>query len=185
MHIVNLNILLRAFTFVNWLFLYCSEKASIYMPLWGIKWGIVLLHYRLHARNRQQMHQTEQMHEIFQLLHASSTYWRLRWKPSECLFVCSSRVYRPTREFFTHMETSLLPVKFWPVLGTHGHWAVRVLYGATPTKTGASVYNGHLRGPMILTLMLRVLQSSCHYFFLRLRSVAAGNPVNKKDIRIL
>ena len=39
-------------------------------------------------------------------------------------------VYRPTREFFTHMETSPLPVKgckFWPKLGTHGHWTVRVL----------------------------------------------------------
>ena len=47
-----------------------------------------------------------------------------------CLFVCLPGVYRPTREFFTHMETSLVPVKgckFWPMLGTHGHWAVRVL----------------------------------------------------------
>ena len=51
-----------------------------------------------------------------------------------CLFV----VYRPTREFFTHMETSPLPVKgckFWPMLGTHGHWAVRVLQRTTPTVT--------------------------------------------------
>ena len=32
---------------------------------------------------------------------------------------------------FTRMETSPLPVmgcKFWPMLGTHGHWAVRVLF---------------------------------------------------------
>ena len=39
-------------------------------------------------------------------------------------------VYCPTREFFTHMEMSLLLVKgckFWPMLRTHGHWAVRVL----------------------------------------------------------
>ena len=33
---------------------------------------------------------------------------------------------------FTYMEMSTLPVrdcnyKFWPMLGTHGHWAVRVL----------------------------------------------------------
>ena len=28
-----------------------------------------------------------------------------------CLFVCLFGVYRPTREFFTHMETSPLPVK--------------------------------------------------------------------------
>ena len=27
------------------------------------------------------------------------------------LFVCFFGVYRPTREFFTHMETSKLPVK--------------------------------------------------------------------------
>ena len=116
MHIVNLNILLTAFTFENWFFTILLRKSfhifepwnvsNIWWPLWGIQWGIVLLHYRLHARNRQRMHQTEQMHEIFQLLHASSTSWRLRWKPSECLFVCSSRVYRPTREFFTHVETS-------------------------------------------------------------------------------
>ena len=39
---------------------------------------------------------------------------------------------------FTHMEMSPLPVKgceFWPMLGTHGHWAVRVLWRATPTVT--------------------------------------------------
>ena len=40
-----------------------------------------------------------------------------------CLFVCLW-VYRPTREFFNHMETSPLSVqkgcKFLPMLGTHG-----------------------------------------------------------------
>ena len=33
------------------------------------------------------------------------------------------------REFFTHMETSPLPVKgfkSWPILGTHCNWAVRI-----------------------------------------------------------
>ena len=38
------------------------------------------------------------------------------------LFVCLFGVYRPTREFFTHL-TSPLPAKgcrFWPMLGTHG-----------------------------------------------------------------
>ena len=46
--------------------------------------------------------------------------------------------FRPTRECFTHMETSTWPVKgckFWPMLRTHGHWAVRVLWLATPTET--------------------------------------------------
>ena len=44
--------------------------------------------------------------------------------------VCFFGVYRPTRKFFTHMETSPLPVegcKFWPMLGTYGHWAMRFL----------------------------------------------------------
>ena len=45
------------------------------------------------------------------------------------LFVCLFGVFRPTRGFFTHMETSPSLVKgceFWPVLGIHGHWAVHV-----------------------------------------------------------
>ena len=46
---------------------------------------------------------------------------------------------RPTREFFTHMDTSPWPVKgcvfFSPVLGTPGHWAVRIFKRATPTVT--------------------------------------------------
>ena len=40
------------------------------------------------------------------------------------IVVCFFGVYRPTREFFTHMETSPLPVKgckFLPMLGTHGN----------------------------------------------------------------
>ena len=44
--------------------------------------------------------------------------------------VCLFGVLRPTQEFFTHIGTSLLSLKgfkFWPILGTHGHWAVRVL----------------------------------------------------------
>ena len=45
------------------------------------------------------------------------------------LFVCLYGVYRPTHECFTHMVTSPLPVKgckFWPILGTHCHWTVKV-----------------------------------------------------------
>ena len=33
-----------------------------------------------------------------------------------CLFVC-----RPTREFFTHLEMSPLPVKGYKFLGTYGY----------------------------------------------------------------
>ena len=54
-----------------------------------------------------------------------------------CLF-CLFGVYRPTRKLFTHMETSPLPVKgckFWPILGTHGQWAMSVFKRATPTVT--------------------------------------------------
>ena len=38
--------------------------------------------------------------------------------------------YSSTREFFTHIETSLLTVKGWmflPILGIHVHWAVKVI----------------------------------------------------------
>ena len=45
------------------------------------------------------------------------------------LFVCLLLLLSHSR-IFTHMETSPLPVKgckFWPMLSTHGHWAVRVL----------------------------------------------------------
>ena len=39
---------------------------------------------------------------------------------SVCLFICLFvRVFRPTREFFTHMETSFLPIKgckVWPTV---------------------------------------------------------------------
>ena len=56
----------------------------------------------------------------------------------EIVFVCLFGVYRPTQEFFTHMETSPFPVKdykFWPMLGTHNNWAVKFLKRVTPTAT--------------------------------------------------
>ena len=65
-------------------------------------------------------------------------------------FVCLFGVYCPTREFLTQMETSPLPAKgckFWPMLGTYGHWAVRVHL----LQHGPTVYNGHLRGTVSLT----------------------------------
>ena len=69
-------------------------------------------------------------------------------------FVCLFGIYRPTWESFTHMEMSPLPVKgckFWPMLGTHGHWAVRVLYVPHLLWHGASVNHCHLRGTVTLT----------------------------------
>ena len=53
-------------------------------------------------------------------------------------FVCLVGIFRPPREFFTHIETSPLPVKgykFLPMLRTDGHRTVRVFYRATPTVT--------------------------------------------------
>ena len=47
-------------------------------------------------------------------------------------------VFRPTREFFTHIETSPLPVKgckYWTMLGMKGHWAVGVLKRDTGHQT--------------------------------------------------
>ena len=38
---------------------------------------------------------------------------------------------------------------------------------------GASVYNGHLRGPVTLTSLAERLAGNCHYLFWQLRSVAA------------
>ena len=46
------------------------------------------------------------------------------------LFVCFFVFFCPTQVFFTHLETSPLPVKgskFWSMLGTYGHWPVKVL----------------------------------------------------------
>ena len=86
----------------------------------------------------------------------------------------------PTREFFTHKETSPLPekgYKFWRMLGTNDHFSVRFFNLSLLLWHGASIYNGHLRGPVTLTPnaeFLAVWQWSCHYLFLRLRSVAAG-----------
>ena len=59
------------------------------------------------------------------------------------LFVCWLWINRPNREFFTHMESSHYrgrAANYFTMLGTHDHWALRVLYRATHTVT--SVYNG-------------------------------------------
>ena len=93
-------------------------------------------------------------------------------------------VFRSTREFFTYTETSPLPVKgclFWPMLGTHRHWTVKVILPATPTVT---------RDIHLLWSSLRTRDTNTYCqafssgaittctFFFRLRSVAAeiGTP---------
>ena len=59
------------------------------------------------------------------------------WRICKHMFVCFE-VFSSHSKICTHMETSPWPLKgyaFWPLLGTHGHWAVMVLYGAIPTVT--------------------------------------------------
>ena len=62
-------------------------------------------------------------------IHFSGTIYQAR--QHILMFVCLFfGANRPSREFFTHMETTPFLVKgskFWPMLGTHGYWAVRVL----------------------------------------------------------
>ena len=77
--------------------------------------------------------------------------------------------------FFFHMETSPLPVKgckVWPRLRVIEQWG----FSSVPYLLwhGASVYKGHLRGPVTLNLLPSVWQWNCRYLLLRLRSVAAG-----------
>ena len=80
--------------------------------------------------------------------------WDLGFKYfSSCtlIVICLLFVVYCPLENFPHMETLLLPVKgckFWPMLDTHGHWAVRVLLWH-----GSFVYNGHLRGPVTFTII--------------------------------
>ena len=45
---------------------------------------------------------------------------------------------------FGDVTTTVNGYKFWPMLGTHDHWAVRVLKCTTPTVTRANFYNDHL-----------------------------------------
>ena len=68
--------------------------------------------------------------------------------------VCLFGFFPLTWEFFTHMETSTLPVKGFKFLtyawqslplSSEGSLACNMLWH------GASVYNGHLQGPMTLT----------------------------------
>ena len=76
------------------------------------------------------------------------------------------RVYDPTRNFFTDMETSPLPLKdcnFLSLLGRHGHCAVRVLKRVSQTVTRGIHYYGNLWGPLTLTPIAE--QWSCHYLF--------------------
>ena len=71
-------------------------------------------------------------------------------------FVCLFFLAHENQQFLTHIQWSSLPIKgskFWPMLGSLSHWAVRVLKCAIPTVTKETwvihLY-GHPRGSMTL-----------------------------------
>ena len=94
-----------------------------------------------------------------------------------CLFLVVW-IFSSHSRFFTHYETSLLPVKgyrFWHMmLGTYGHWPMRFFSISCLLWQGTSVCNGHLRGPVTLTSIAESFALGLSLPFLRLRSVAAG-----------
>jgi hypothetical protein len=68
------------------------------------------------------------------------------------------RVLRPAQEYFTHMETSPLPVKgckFRPMLGSQGLWAGRDLYRATPAVTRDLGFTGLIQRTAPFSRLLR------------------------------
>ena len=78
---------------------------------------------------------------------------------SEKLLSLNFFVGSHTREFLTHLERSPLPVKTckcWPMLGSYGYeqWGFFSPFISVPHLLwhGATVYNGHLRRPVTLTL---------------------------------
>ena len=80
--------------------------------------------------------------------------------------VCLFGVYRPIREFFTHMEKSPLPVKgckfdLCSALMTIEQWGFfSVLH---LLRHGPTLYNGHLRGPVTLTPFGSGAVTTCFY----------------------
>ena len=90
--------------------------------------------------------------------------------------ICLFGVSRPTWEFFNHIETTLLPVKgrniyLCSALISIEQW--RFFSVPTYCDTRHAFIMVITEDPWHLNLLPSVLQSSCHYLFLRLRSVAA------------
>ena len=62
-------------------------------------------------------------------LYTLKSLWFYCMKSPSTIVVFLFTVFSSTRDLFTDMETSPLPVKgckFWPMLGTHGQWAESV-----------------------------------------------------------
>ena len=90
--------------------------------------------------------------------------------PLVCLFV-------PLENFsliWRHHYSLWKGCKFWPKLGIHGHWVVRDFNVPNLQWHGASVYDGHLWGPVTLTAVAERLAVRLS-LFLRVRPVAAGS----------
>ena len=71
----------------------------------------------------------------------------------DVFFVCLFGVFRPTRELFTHLDTSPLPVTIVNFDLCPALMAIEQLgFFSLPHLLwhGASVYNGYLRGPVTL-----------------------------------
>ena len=95
-------------------------------------------------------------------------------------------VYRPTRKFFTYLETLPLPVKcsnfyLCSALMAVEQWGFFNV--PHPLRHGPTVYNGYLRGPVTLTCVVERLAVELSYLFLRLRSVATGDRIPISSMR--
>ena len=98
------------------------------------------------------------------------------------LLVCWRGVYRPTREFFTHMETSPLPVKGCKFLKTYARHLRPLSSEGSLTchaycDTGLPFIMVISEDPWLSYMLPSVWKWSCHYLFLRLRSVATGDQI--------
>ena len=115
-----------------------------------IYWSII--DQKFHELIHTQIACLTQCSFIFNYLIIDNSYLSC---PKVCLFVCLYGVYRTTREFFTHMGTSSLPVKGCKLIDLCSALMAIEQWGffSVPHLLwhGASVYNGHLRRPATLT----------------------------------
>ena len=94
----------------------CSWKATwvYWKPLnqAKAKYTNTAFKWQLTCRHNQICNKFRWMSNTFEIISIPWNFW--------VFFVCLYGVYLHTREFFTHMETSQLPLKgckFWPMLG--------------------------------------------------------------------
>ena len=102
---------------------------------WHFPWSVPVLSWLLVAGRGQRLRDRPR--------HSWRSVWGVKSHtgilafPTE-LFANLFWIFHPTRELFTHKETSPLPVKgckFLPILCTYDNWAVRDLQRATPVTT--------------------------------------------------